>query len=1064
MEGGEGAERAMGLFINTLPVRVRVGEEEAEGSVREMHGQLAELLRHEHASLALAQRCSGVAAPLPLFTSLLNYRHSGGRGKRGGGENRGGGRKREWEGVRGLYGEERSNYPLILSVDDVGEGFGLTVQVEKGMGAKRVCGYMHRALAGLVESLETAPRTQMRRLEVVPEEERRQLLYEWNGAVSSFPREKCVHELFEEQVERTPQALAASFLGKQLSYEQLNRKANQWARFLRQQTGGGNVMVGVCLQPSLEMVIVLLAVLKVGGTYVPLDAGYPRERLAFMARDARIRIVVTERKMLERLPLAEVTVCCVDGLELEEGCEQLSDSNLRVESVATSLAYVIYTSGSTGTPKGVGITHQGINRLVMNTDYVQLGPGDRVAQVSNLSFDALTFEVWGALLTGAAVVGIERDVTLDPHRFAQALEQQRITTMFVTTALFNQMAYLIPEAFSSLRELLFGGEAVDVKAVRRVLSIGPSPRLLHVYGPTESTTFATWHRVEGISEEADTVPIGRPINNTWTYVLDEYGQPVPVGVVGEIHIGGAGVGQGYLNRADLTAEKFVPDPYIEDGKESGARMYRTGDLARWRADHTIEFVRRNDHQVKVRGFRIELGEIEARLREHPGVREAVAMVREDALSDKQLVVYYTSTKAEAVKGAEELRTHLTARLPEYMVPAAYVRMEEMPLTQNGKLDRQALPGPESNAYGLQGYEPPQEGMETTMAGIWADVLKVKRVGRNDNFFVLGGHSLLVVKMVTLLKQAGIEISVSDVFGFPTIKSIAAKIASCNAPASSDAVIPIRESGTEPPLFLVHEGTGQLLYAHPLASCMDVEIPVYGLPAIPADEVQLKTVEQMAARMVRLIHSVQPNGPYRLAGWSFGGALAYEIAVQLIGAGHAVAFLGLLDAGYPPSINTLPAGSTLDFDDKEKLLLLAQRMATEHDVLQARFETLRTDLSAMSFESLVQKCQELSLLPDGFTGKTAAQVRNWLARVHAIGLAYGRYSPPQLSVPVHLFRAERETYASPTLGWNAVIPDDRLELIPISGTHLSMMESPNIQILGQALSRAIHNRVAARAGR
>jgi len=591
-----------------------------------------------------------------------------------------------------------------------------------------------------------------------------------------------------------------------------------------------------------------------------------------------------------------------------------------------------------------------------------------------------------------------------------------------------------------------------------LLRSNPPRHLLNGYGPTETTTFAATYEIISLSDKARSVPIGKAMANAQIYILDREGEPVPVGAAGEIHIAGAGVARGYLDRAELTAKRFVPDPF---SLEAGTRMYKTGDLGRWLTDGNVEFLGRNDFQVKIRGFRIELGEIESRLAEYPGLRDAVVLAREDTPGDKRLVAYYTCNEAEGSVGAEKLQAHLSASLPHYMVPAAYVHLDVLPLTANGKLDRRALLAPETDAYAVGRYEPPQGEMETKLAGIWMEVLKLDRVGRRDDFFSLGGNSLLTVKMVNLLEQAGIKTSVSDVFQYPTIESLAARIAPCDAPASENEAILIRRSGTTPPLFLVHEGTGTLLYIHPLAACINEEISVYGLPAKPADEDHLQTVEGMATRMVRMIRSVQPVGPYRLAGWSFGGALAYEIATQLIGADQEIDFLGLLDTHYPSNTGEIPRLYKQPFDPRERLLPLIDRAINNNEELQDKFELLRSSAAAMSFEALVQKCREMLLIPKQFSGATTAQIGNWLARLHSLSLAYMQYSPQQLPIPVHLFRAERD--GDPVLGWDAIVPDHLLKIIPVPGTHHSMMVSPNVEVLGQTLSQAIDNASAVSPG-
>ena len=704
------------------------------------------------------------------------------------------------------------------------------------------------------------------------------------------------------------------------------------------------------------------------------------------------------------------------------------------------------------------VRHPEIVRLVLNTNYIQLDAGDVIAQASNASFDAATFEIWGALLNGARLAHITKGDLISSAVLADKIKQKDISVLFLTTALFNQLTREKPDLFRGLRYLLFGGELVEPHWVKEVLEKGKPQNILHVYGPTETVTFASWYEVNRVTDD-ESVPIGKPIGNTRIYILDEYGEPVPVGVAGELYIGGAGVARGYLNRPELTAERFLKDPFVAD---ANARMYKTGDLGRRLPAGTIEFLGRDDLQVKIRGFRIELGEIAARLAEHEAVREAVVVAREETPGDKRLAAYYTVIKqGEDGVGAEALRMHLSARLPEYMLPAAYVRLESLPLNPNGKLDRKALPAPEADAYSRRGYEAPQGEIETLLAAIWAELLKLERVGRHDNFFELGGHSLLIQQVVNLLAQRGKRILVADLFEYPTPKLLAGRIESGGDRASSDGAICIRKGGPESPLFLAHDGAGGIFYARELSQYLDPDIPVYGLPALSADEPQLRTMEALAKRVVPMIRTIRPRGPYRLAGWSFGGLMAYEIARQLIGVGEEVEFLGLLDTPYT-SLNWKAERYQDAFDDKKILMLAIERLGLGPLELGAgeeqrlAFTEFTSKSAAMDFDSLLAEAQRISLMPRHWMDLTATQVRRLLFRIHLLNLAALRYSAQYISIPVSLFLAEEECDTAPFLGWSERLPENQIRAIPTAGTHFSMLHRPHIKALGQALSTAVHN--------
>src|SRR5262249_54108694 len=470
--------------------------------------------------------------------------------------------------------------------------------------------------------------------DLLSDKERTELLVEWNNTAREYPREKSIQELFEAQAVIRPAAIAVVAGEDRISYGELNCRANQLAHYLRRAGVCPDVPVGICLERSIEMVVGLLGILKAGGAYLPLDPAYPKERLAYMLDDADSAVLLTQSGLLDHLPELSGPVVCLDR---DWGqISECSDDNPTNETRAENLAYVIYTSGSTGGPKGIMITHRAISRLVINTDYIELNEMGRIGQVSNSSFDAATFEIWGALLRGGILVGIRKELAISSRELAKQLKEQAVTGLFFNTALFNQVAREDSGAFNGLETLMFGGEAVEPRWAREVLGAGGPERLLHVYGPTESTTFSTWYLIDEVEEGTRTLPIGRPIANTEVYLLGPNLEPVSVGVAGELYIGGDGLARGYLNRAELTAEKFIPHLF---SRSAGDRLYRTGDRARYLADGHLEFLGRIDHQVKIRGFRIELGEIEAVLSQHPAVREAVVLVREDEAIGKRLVAY-----------------------------------------------------------------------------------------------------------------------------------------------------------------------------------------------------------------------------------------------------------------------------------------------------------------------------------------------------------------------------------------------------------------------------------------
>jgi amino acid adenylation domain-containing protein len=587
------------------------------------------------------------------------------------------------------------------------------------------------------------------RLGILSESEREQILYKWNETSVEFPSSKTAHELFEEQVEKTPAAAAVEYEGRQLTYVELNRQANRLAHYLQILGVKPEARVAICVKRGLEMIVGLLAILKSGGAYVPLDPDYPQERLQYMLEDSEPVALLTQAEVKERLgplPAGLPTLDLTDAVWSSQPESNLEAAGSKRSAGHGHLAYVLHTSGSTGKPKGVMVSHQ---NLVSSTFARKLAYGDlgRFLLLSSISFDSSVAGIFGTLLHGGTLIIASNDLARDPLRLNQAVQSLGVESLLCVPSLYKHFLESSVCGKKQLSRVIVAGEVCPPELVARSGRQQPQVELFNEYGPSEATVWASVHRCAHPSSR-QSVPIGRPIANTRVYILDRRGDPVPIGVAGEVYIGGAGVARGYLNRDELTAERFVPDPYAG---QLGARVYRTGDLGRWLADGNLEFLGRNDDQVKIRGFRIELGEIAERLQEHPAVKEAVVIAREDAPGEKRLVAYYSSstlhTFSDPESGPSDLRSFLFRCLPEHMVPAAYVLLESFPLTPNGKLDRKALPAPAGNAYAVRQYVPPHGNLETALAEIWAEVLKLERVGRYDDFFALGGQSLLALRVL-----------------------------------------------------------------------------------------------------------------------------------------------------------------------------------------------------------------------------------------------------------------------------------------------------------------------------
>ncbi|CAN1601651.1 amino acid adenylation domain-containing protein [Pseudomonas mediterranea] len=757
LQGSVGADRALGVFINTLPVRVRLAGFGVAALVDETYRDLSELLNHEQASLALAQRCSGVGAGLPLFTTLLNYRH-----QTDGGSLANADQVLAWDGVRFLSNEARTNYPIEVAVADEGDDFSVTAQAIAGIDPQRIAAYLGQAVAALVDALEQSPERLASSLDVVPASERQLLLADFNRTASDFGTAQPIHQLFEAQVQANPDAVALVCEDRQLSYRQLNRRANHLARQLLDLGVQPDQRVAICAERSLEMIVGLLGVLKAGAAYVPIDPAHPAERMAFMLQDSQPQALLTQSAL--SLPSGELPVLLLDIVEsLQAADDAAFDSNPQVPGLtADHLAYVIYTSGSTGQSKGVMVEHRSVFNfwnVLTRTTHQHCPTPATVALNAGFFFD-MSIKGISQLFSGHRLVIIPQLIRASGSELLDFLEQHQVHAFDSTPSQLDTLlaAGLLERQSYQPVSVLLGGEAINAATWEKLRNC-QSIRFYNMYGPTECTVDATLDLIRDLGERPS---IGRPFANVQVHVLDAQGEPAPLGVAGEIHIGGVGVARGYLNRPELSTERFIADPF---SSEPNARLYKTGDLGRWLADGTLEYLGRNDFQVKIRGFRIELGEIENVLLGCADVTDAVVITRDDS----RLVAYLCGEPASA----EELRSTLLKHLPEYMVPSAFVHLDALPLTANGKLDRRALPEPGLEALASKAYEAPQGDTEVAIADIWKNLLHLDQVGRHDGFLELGGHSLLTVQLQARLHQdLGAEIDLRTLFAQTSLSKLA----------------------------------------------------------------------------------------------------------------------------------------------------------------------------------------------------------------------------------------------------------------------------------------------------
>ncbi len=947
-------------------------------------------------------------------------------------------------------GTDTAKFDLTLELTEGQEGLSCSVvyntDLFDGDTVERMTGHFQTLLQGIVDH----PDARLSELTLLTEPELRQLLVEWNATSANYPENKCIHELFEEQVERTPAAMALNYEGWSLTYRDLNEKANRLAHYLRKLGVGPEVLVGICMERSLEMMIGLLGILKAGGAYVPMDPDFPPERLAFLVEDAKTPVVLTQKKLADVLPGIKARMIYLDAPEYHQSAMEMPDANPEKKVAPENLVYVIYTSGSTGRPKGVAVEHRQLVNYVQGiSERMAFEPGWNYATVSTIAADLGNTVVFPSWCTGGCLHVISKERLADPEALADYFERYQIDCLkIVPSHLAALLAGPDPQKLIPRRRLILGGEASRCDWIAGLQKYAADCRIFNHYGPTETTVGVLTYAVNSTppSSVSGTLPLGRPLPNSKIYLLDAQRQPVPVGMPGQVYISGKGVARGYWNQPEKTAERFTADWFSEQPEE---RIYRTGDRARYLPDGNIEFLERVDQQVKIRGFRIELGEIESILSEHEAVREVKVIAREDAAGDKRLVAYIVPD-GKCVLPLDVLREHLKGKLPEYMIPGAFMLLEKIPLTPNGKVDHRALPAPEYTRSALgEEYAGPETPVERALAEIWADVLGVKQVGVNDNFFQLGGHSLLAVRLfVRIRKWSGVDLPLAILFRTPTVRGLAEILdpGGSTALASGGALpkitLPVQQwrslvfihpEGSRPPLFLVHAVGGNLLYYQSLLGHLGPDQPVYGLQARGIDGVlpPHSSMKEMAGYYIAEIRTVQPSGPYFLGGASFGGTCAFEIAQQFAQQGEKVAFLALLDSigpgehGYRAWRTSLKRRvfHTLADDAANKISLPVYFFKRVCRYMSNRMRELSCGLFRLAKRPVPLELRELDLF-----------------RKH--NKAINSYEPHPYPGPVILFRGPVGTdwpYNDPELGWKDLARGS-LKTVIIPAGHHEFVES------------------------
>jgi len=1040
----------IGFFVNTLPLRTNLS---GDPSFRELLGRIREstLDAFAHKDLPLAKLVEELkpgrsSNRMPLFQVLFALEYL------------------ETPSLRlpGLVFEPMefdfnwAKFDLSLTVSERSGGLRASFNYDTDLFDEGTIGRMAGHYQRLLEGIVADPGQGISQLPLLTEDERHQLLLQWNDTARGYPPDRCVHQLFEEQVGRTPDAVAVVFENQQLTYRELNARSNRLAHYLRDLGVGPEILVWICLERSLEMVVGLLGILKAGGAYVPLDPEYPAERLDFMLRDSASPVLLTQQRLLPSLPDCPARVLCLDANA--STFAELSDANPPPLATPHDLAYIIYTSGSTGVPKGVMTPHRGIVRLVRNTGYCDFGPDQTFLLLAPISFDASTFEIWGPLLNGARLA-IMPPGTPALHELGSAIRRYGVTTLWLTANLFHLMVDRRPEDLRSLRQLVAGGDVLSPTHVRTALAVLDDGVVINGYGPTESTTFACCYRMSKGYKVDGSIPIGQPIAHTSAYVLDEGLQPVPPGVAGELFIGGAGLALGYLNQPELTRERFIPNPF---SGEPSARLYRTGDRVRLRSDRNLEFLGRIDQQVKIRGYRIELGEIEAVLGQHPQVRDRVVVARRDSTGENRLVAYVVPRDSVALTYGQ-LRDYLKPKLPAYMIPSALVVLDALPLTANGKLDRRALPEPDGKGAVVSGgYTVPRTVVEERLAVMWAEALGLERVGIHDNFFELGGHSLLAIGLFTRIEAAfGRSVPLAILFRAQTVSEMAAILVEAPVLDPRPRTLTLRTGDSRrPPLFLVHSVSGDHLGWRPLINHLGSDRPVLGvtLPEKNGVRQTFCDIEALAAYHVEQMCAVEPEGPYHLAGFSFAVTLALEIAQQLTASGREVGLLGAIDSGPLPRYQ---------IGEPSSFHICSFTRNLYYWFIDDFCQTHPREMLARAYRRLKKAAERVGIVPSSPPPSPllralkileVEKLPSGLQRVIEINYrARMSYQPRPYPGRVTLFRVRADSMFRPLehdLGWGRFALGG-VQVFTMSGNHPNIMEDPRVQKMANQLRKCLN---------
>lgn len=956
-----------------------------------------------------------------------------------------------------------SDFDLVLHINESGDGLGGGIEYNRHLFTAATIEGIVGHFQTLLEAIVSQPDEKLARLALLTAAEREQMLETWNATYADYPKHRCIHQLFEAEAARLPSATAVSLGPDHLTYGELNRRANQLAHHLRDLGVGPEVIVAMAVERSCEMVVGLLAILKAGGAYLPLDPAYPRDRLAFMLEDSQAPVMVTTRPVIGRLPPYTGRIVCLDTDSAKIALA--STENPVGRAAATSLAYLIYTSGSTGKPKGVLGTHRNaVNRFSWMWRSYPFRAHEVCCQKTAVSFVDSIWEIFGPLLSGIPLVVIPDHVSKDPGRLIQTLASHHVTRIVLVPSLLRAILDTESDLASRLPQLEYvvsSGETLPIELARRLREALPHAALLNLYGSSEVAADATYHEVRETSS-LKSVPIGRPIANTQTYILNPSLELAPVGVSGELHIGGDGVARGYLNRPDLTADKFLPHPFSSD---PDARLYRTGDLARYLSDGTIEYLGRLDNQVKLRGYRIELGEVEAVLGEHPSVHEAVVVARDDADRGTHLVAYVVG-RDENTDGAS-FRRFLADKLPDYMIPSAFVSLDALPQTPGGKVDRSRLPAPAHDHTEHQRQRvAPRDPVELQLAALWERILGVRGVGVTDNFFDLGGHSLLAVNLLIQIEQIFEKtLDLATLLRAPTIEQLAGELRQDESEHGSSALVPLRTGGSHPAFYCVGGDDGSVLRFRGLAECLSPDQPVYGLqaPGLDSRQAPYTRIEAMASHYVREVRRFQPDGPYYVGGYCAGGLVALEMAHQFQSDGQEVGLVAMFETSAPRLMVSLPRAVRLRYQAhmlRWRLNANLRKLAPLGATGRLRYVGGKMRRLALRFTRLVATKVKRAVAGDGHDDTSIRFERRLLDNLetvrHASLIAEREYRPKRFDGRIAHFVVHYSGIVRTRdiqRGWDTIVRGG-VELHEVPGDHHTMFSKPHVEMLAKELRKSL----------